>query len=136
MGSTTKTKARPRVRRALRKKVAQDECLAWLNKNHPRLSAEKNGDWVWITQEVLNHDGAWKSLAGYGFERKKRSPGYSVMESGGNGYWSHSCNHPTRHLFTKEKGHTTGKPKVLAKVEEETSASEDALMDELSSLLN
>ena len=122
-------------KRTPRKKVTQAECLAWLNKNHPSLSAEKNGDWVWITEEVLNHDGAWRSLAGYGFERKKRSPGYSEMESGNKGYWSHSCSHPTRHLFTKGTGKHTAKG-VAPKAEEEVEVgADDALMDELASLI-
>ena len=125
------SKPRPKVkRRTPRKKVSQDEALAWLKKNHPTLPVEKNGDWVWITESVPAS--VRKSLAGYGFQRKKRSPGFTVLESGNHGTWSHSCNHPARYKFTKEGGKSKEKP-VEPEKEETT---EEELMAELTALLN
>ena len=127
----TKTK-RPKVsKRTPRKKVAQDEAVAWVKKNHPSISVEKNGDWVWLIEPVPAT--AWKSLAGYGFQKKKRSPGVTKLESGNCGTWSHSCNHPARHKFVKGGGkRKEEEPTVKPEIEE----TEAELMAELAELMN
>lgn len=124
---------KPKVRkRTPRKTVAQDEAVAWVKKNHPSISVEKNGDWVWLMEPVPAT--AWKSLAGYGFQRKQRSPGFTVLESGNHGTWSHSCNHPARHKFKASGG---GKSKAAEPtVEPEKEQTEAELMAELAALTN
>lgn len=127
-------KTKPKVRkRTPRKTVAQDEAVAWVKKAHPSISVEKNGDWVWLMEPVPAT--AWKSLAGYGFQRKQRSPGFTKLESGNHGTWSHSCNHPSRHKFSKakdDKDDSKSKEEPTVEVEQ----TEAELMAELAELMN
>lgn len=105
--TTPTTSPKNRERRPPRERIPQRDVFAWVETNHPELSADAEAEraWVWIATSGPLPKATEDSIAAYGFILSKKG---HLLPSGRLGRYGHSCEKPLP--FRRKGGGSYPKP--------------------------